>query len=586
MEMGEGRFARAARLEDVQRAGCVPVSLNGHTLALFAHEDRIYAVDNRCPHMGFPLHRGSVRDGILTCHWHHARFDLATGGTFDLWADDVRTFPVEIREGEVWVDVSPRKDPSRHQRDKLRDGLERGLGLVIAKTVIGLLAAGEDPAEPFRIGIEFGTGHRAAGWGPGLTTLTCLMNLIPYLGPEDRSRALYHGLSDVAADCAGSPPRHRIRPLPGRASDLGTIRRWFREFVEVRDADGAERCIASALGAGAEPRQIADMLFTAATDHRYLDGGHLLDFTNKAFEALDVAGWELAEAVLGSLAPGYAQAERMEESNSWRHPIDLVEIVEAAFDAIWDAARAGKRRQGTWSGPEALASVLLGQDPRAIADSLLDGLRQGATAVDLASAVSSAAALRIAHFARSNEFGDWDTALHTFTFANAVEQGLRRLGDDPAGEPPLLLRGVFDAAMSVYLDRFLNVPPARLPEPADLGDPEELLRDLADLLDRQQQVDEAGTLVARYLGSGGPPERLLAALGGLLLRENRNFHTTQMVEAAFQQFRHLRSTPAATHVLIAAARYLAAHAPTMRSQEQTFQIAYRLHRGDRLYGDV
>jgi hypothetical protein len=59
-----------------------------------------------------------------------------------------------------------------------------------------------------------------------------------------------------------------------------------------------------------------------------------------------------------------------------------------------------------------------------------------------------------------------------------------------------------------------------------------------------------------------------------------------MVEAALQQFRNLRGTAAGAHILIAAARYLAAHAPTMRSQEQTFQIAYRLHRGDRLYGDV
>jgi len=41
--------------------------------------------------MGFPLDRGSVEDGILTCHWHHARFDFASGCTFDLWADDVPT---------------------------------------------------------------------------------------------------------------------------------------------------------------------------------------------------------------------------------------------------------------------------------------------------------------------------------------------------------------------------------------------------------------------------------------------------------------------------------------------------------------
>jgi nitrite reductase/ring-hydroxylating ferredoxin subunit len=63
-----------------------------------------FALDNRCPHMGFPLERGSVEDGILTCHWHHARFELASGCTFDLWADDVPTCPVEIRAGgEIWV---------------------------------------------------------------------------------------------------------------------------------------------------------------------------------------------------------------------------------------------------------------------------------------------------------------------------------------------------------------------------------------------------------------------------------------------------------------------------------------------------
>jgi nitrite reductase/ring-hydroxylating ferredoxin subunit len=44
----------------------------------------VFALDNRSPHMGFPLERGSIEDGILTCHWHHARFDLETGYTFAL----------------------------------------------------------------------------------------------------------------------------------------------------------------------------------------------------------------------------------------------------------------------------------------------------------------------------------------------------------------------------------------------------------------------------------------------------------------------------------------------------------------------
>src|SRR4051812_22086484 len=145
---------RAASVEDVERLGCVVTHVGGRTLALFAHDGAVHAVDNRCPHMGFPLHRGTLQDGILTCHWHHARFDLETGGTFDQWADDVDVFPVELRDGEVWVDVAGRGDPLEHHRRRLRDGLERNLALVIAKAAIALVDGGADAVEPYRIGLE------------------------------------------------------------------------------------------------------------------------------------------------------------------------------------------------------------------------------------------------------------------------------------------------------------------------------------------------------------------------------------------------------------------------------------------------
>ena len=581
----EARFVRAAALADVQEAGCTAVHANGHTIALFAYGDKIYAVDNRCPHMGFPLDRGTVRDGILTCHWHHARFDLETGGTFDQFADDVRAFPVEVRDGAVWVDVISRRDPRQHQQERLQVGLERDLSLVISKAVLVLLDEGGDPVAPFRAGLEFGAKYRQAGWGQGLTMLACFMNMLPHLNAEDRPRALYHGLSAVATDTAGSPPRFPVRPLPDATTDIATLKRWFRRFIEVRDDEGAERCIISAIRAGADDKQMADMLFAAVTDHRYIQVGHPADFTNKAFEALDVAGWEYAEPALASLVSGYAGASRMEESNAWRNPIDLIAILDAAFDRLPQILEDGRlARQGNgqgWRGRDDLVPMLLGDAPQAIAEALLAALAVGATEVELASAVSYAAALRIARFHTSNEFGDWDTALHTFTFANAVEQGLRRA---PSVE---LLRGVFDAAMSVYLDRFLNIPAARIPQPnGRLDNPANLLEQLPTLLDRQQQVNQAGELVGRYLYGDGAPEPLLALLGSLLLREDRDFHTIQTVEAAFNQYRLLRGTEAGAHALIAAARYLAAHSPTVRAQGQTYQIAYRLHRGDRLFEEA
>ena len=573
--METARRKRAASLEELEARGRLVVGVEGHTICLLAEGGEVHAVDNRCPHMGFPLHRGSVADGILTCHWHHARFDLCTGGTFDQWADELRRFPVEVEDGEIYVDVTPLRDPVEHQRKRLQVGLERDIALVVAKAAIVLADADLSGADAFRAGLDFGVERRGGGWFRGLTTLSCLMNLVPRLESEERAAALYHGLADVASDSAGEEPRFPLEPLPGAEVDPARLARWFRRFVEVRDAEGAERALVSAVRSGASQAELADMLFAAATDHRYLDGGHTLDFVNKALEALDTAGWERAEAVLASLPAQLAFAERMEEANSWRNPVDLVALLEDAFERL-PGALASPR--GGWEGRAQLVETLLSDDPSGILEALLVALREGATEVELASAVSFAAATRIARFPTSNEFGDWDTALHTFTFANAVEQGLRRSAS------PELVRGVLDAAMSVYLDRFLNVPATRLPEPQG-GEPETLLAGLRELLDRQQQVDEAGQLVASYLGAGGEAERLVAELGACLLREDRNFHTIQCVEAGVRQHELLNGTEEAGLPLLAAARYLAAHASTSRSQRQTYEIARRLHRGERIYED-
>jgi nitrite reductase/ring-hydroxylating ferredoxin subunit len=577
-------YFRAASLADLAEGGVMTVSLDGHQIALFRTPEGVFAVDNRCPHMGFPLDRGTVKDCILTCHWHHARFDLHSGGAFDPWADDVRAFPTKVEGGGIFVDLAPRGDLRRHRVERLRDGIERNLSLVIGKSVIAMLDETGDAREPFRIGLEFGTHYRRDGWGAGLTTLTCMMNLIPHLRGEDRARAMFHGLCSVANDCDGNPPRFEMRPLPGGGASIAEIKRWLRRFTEVRDTEGAERCIVSAVRTAGSPRVVADMMFAAVTDHRYLDGGHTLDFTNKAFEALGHAGWDLAEPVLASLARGYAAGDRMEESNAWRNPIDLVAILENAFEAIPGALAQGRDAARRWSDLEALVKVILGDDPNAIVDASLAALREGCTPADLAGVVAYAASLRVARFPISNEFGDWDTAHHSFTFANAVHQSIRRV------ESPELVRGILDAAMTVYLDRFLNVPATRLPELNGAGhkdgrSPADRLAELPALLDRQQQVNQAAAMVAGYLGAGGEPDALIATLGSVLLREDRDFHAIQDVEAAVRQVSILKGTPAAAHVLIAATRYLAAHAPTARAQAQTYQIALRLNRGEHVFDE-
>lgn len=577
-------WTKAVAVAELRAAGRMVLPLGGRSVLLLAEAgERISALDNRCPHMGFPLHRGSFQDGILTCHWHHARFDVESGGTFDLWACDVDTFGVEVRGDEVWVQLPSENGAADEERRRLQVGMEQNLSFVIAKSAIALTQRGKDPVVPFRVALQFGVRHRHAGWGAGLTMHTAFMNLRPYLTVDDRSRAMYQGLAAVSREVAGNPPRFPVEPLPGSQADFDRLMRWFRRFVEVRDAEGAERCVASAVRGGADANQIARMLFAAATDHRYIDIGHPLDFTNKAFEALDHVGYGEAELVLGSLVRNYTAARRMEEDNAWRHPIDLVDLVEDAIEKLPAAFTAGKKCRDDWTGQNELVSLLLADGPHDTIGALLEALREGASGEQLAATVCHAAALRIAQFPTTNEFSDWDTALHTFTFANAVHQGLRRI------DSLELLRGVLDAAMSVYLDRFLNVPAVRLPQSdGAMHDEECSLELLSELLDQRHSVQAAAQWVADYLrpDAGRDPQALLSAIGGLLLREDRDFHTIQCVEAAFRQYSLAEDSPNASHFLIAAARYLAAHAPTMRAQEQTFQIAQRLHRGESMFEEA
>lgn len=572
-------LVKVAPLSDFDAVGCKTVQVNGHVVALFKYGEQFYAVDNRCPHMGFPLDTGTVKDGILVCHWHHARFDLTSGGTFDLWADDVRSFPVAVQDDHLWVDTTPPTGIVEKQTRRLYVGLERDIPLVLGKAVMILLDASGDPVESFRVGIDFGTRFRQDGWGQGLTMHTCFMNMLPNLNAADHARALYQGLSAVARDSANHPARFTVDPLPSDETDLATLKRWFRRFIEVRDPVGAERCVVSAIRAGADDRQMADMLFAAATDHRYIDIGHPLDFTNKAFEALDIVGWDMAEQVLTSLVRGYATAMRSEESNAWRSPIDLIELLAAAFEQLPVALAEGADKDGVISAD--LTPTLHRDDPAATIEALLAELRSGVTPTVLAREVAYAAALRIARFHTSNEFPDWDTALHTFTFANAVHEGLRRTH---SADPTLgldLIRGVFDAAMSIYLDRFLNIPAAKLPSAN--GQMPNLQADLSARLNQQQQVNQSAQIVADALGHGVDSAELLATIGKMLLREDRDFHTIQSVEAAMKLYGYLEGSAEGGHVLIACTRYLAAHAPTVRAQGQTYAIAQRLHKGDKLF---
>ncbi|NOU95787.1 Rieske 2Fe-2S domain-containing protein [Paenibacillus sp. LMG 31456] len=583
--MSSAEWVLAGTLEELKTSGSKVIKGG---IAVFYHEDKVAAVDNRCPHLGFPLHLGSVCNGVLTCHWHHARFDVCSGGTLDPWADDVPAYDIKIEGNEVWVNAKSRNtDTIEKLKRRLQEGLEQNIGIVIAKAVVGLVESGVPADAIVRIGIEFGT-SQGTGWGSGLTILTAMRSVLSKLDKPGQILALYHGLVHVARASSGRAPRHLLGPMPTAGAHADRLLEWYRSCVEVRDTQGAEKVLLTAISNGVPIERLAEMMLISVTDHFYLDGGHTFDFHNKAFEALEYTGADSVERILASLVPLVGDPARSEELHHWQAPVDLVSPLRQAFERIQKQKQRDISEQEDLLDEEAFVELVLSDRPIETVERIVELIVAGEAPVRLARLITVAAAERIVRFHTQNDFRDWVAVLHTFTYAHAVHERLHR------SQETLLNRALFYGAMAVYHDRFLNVPRANRPKISDKeetdgrgggGSPEELL----GLLDQRQQVNEAASWVAEYLRAKGSPEVLLNTLGHCLLREDAEFHTFQMYEAAVAEYGHweTRSDAFAEYaketILLACTRYLAAHAPTARELPHTAKIAWRLYRGERLF---
>ena len=565
---------------ELKRQGVIVVAGAQRRIAVFADGEAVYAVENNCPHMGFPLDRGSVQDGMLTCHWHQARFDLRSGCTFDLWADDVPRYESWIDAGDVFVAAEPSVVfDVAHHRARLLRGMEQNIGLVQAKSILALLTDAAAVERIVRSAIDFASANLTQ-MTEGITRLACVVRLHPYLSKDTAYQALYYAIRAIANEASGSPPRRARAPLDER-HDLATLKRWLRQWVQTRHRDGAERTALTGLRE-LSATQMADLIFTAATERLYANGGHELESCNKIFELVEWLGADEAPKLVPLLMEGLTDARGREESTNWHHPIELVEPLRALEARLPDVLE--RADDPAWAPDDALTQTILGDDPLATIERLEAALRAGAPARLVARQVAYAAALRLARFATSNEVTDWFNPQHTFVYCNGAYQAVARAAT------PDVVRGVFHGAMSVYMDRYLNVPPARLPRERrtreDLPDSEQGLRQaLLKELDQRANVERVADIVSRWVALERPLPGLIDALTFATVREDLDFHSLQVLEAAVNQCRAWDGIAGTQRedILVGVARNLAAHCPTRRAGQQTAIIAERLHRGEKMF---
>ena len=96
-------WVRVADINEIDEGQIRTVTVDGKSIVLTSHDGEIGALDARCPHQGGPLDQGSIERGLLRCPWHGWGFDPLTGEAVEGGSHDVPSYPVEVRDGGVYI---------------------------------------------------------------------------------------------------------------------------------------------------------------------------------------------------------------------------------------------------------------------------------------------------------------------------------------------------------------------------------------------------------------------------------------------------------------------------------------------------
>jgi nitrite reductase/ring-hydroxylating ferredoxin subunit len=427
--------------EQLTAKGSAVVRRGGKQLALFETPEGIFACNNRCPHEGYPLREGTL-DGscILTCNWHNWKFDLKTGAN-QYGGDGLRVYPVELRGGDVWVDIT---DPPFEARRatimaNLREAFDDHEYDRIAREIARLRLLGGDPADAVAEAIlwsyerfEFGWTHAYAGAADWLTLYDEHAN-----DPETQLICLLEIVGHIADDTL----REENYPYGESVRDYDED--GFVKAMEDEDEDTVMAMLRGGLAAGLSFPEFERGLCRAALAH-YAAFGHCMIYVTKAGKLIERFGDRVAEPLLLSLARHTLYSRREDQIPEFRHYAEALES--------WGQGRNGAAPEaGEFKGLNPKKAMKLAArhgkgDPEALYRALLAANADNMLHYDMAYQRQTDMNIR-------DNVG-WLDFTHTITFANAARKTCTKYPD--LWPYALLQMACFSGRNDAYTDADLD----------------------------------------------------------------------------------------------------------------------------------
>lgn len=493
-------------LEDIPEGRPVLRKAGGQRFACVRANGSVHAVDDRCPHQGYPLSQGEVRDGVLTCQWHNWKFELGSGECL-FGGEAVRRYPTRIESGRVHLNPAidagreaarlraglaealRRDEPDRALREALRLGefvkcLDEG---ALGRLAVGFEALARDGAER----AEYGFDH-------GLAAFADLVTWVGrgWVGAEEAFVAASHAIAEPSRRLPPRrPPGAAVPPPPDDALDPARVGEALA--AERRDeAEARVRAIVRANGAGAALGALVPFIARHLFDY-----GHSVIFTAKAAE-IAARFPALAEEVFGALTASLAWATADTSLPPFTATREALARLDETPEQPASAPSFGREERAAYE-----RAVLSGE--RAAARATLEALGRGASAERLLRATAHAAAVRLAHFDDTwerrvdAEVGVLDVT-HAVTFAEGALSLIPAAGARDAARLALIA--------AAFVGKLKNA------ERADPGDP----------APHSSAPDLASALAAR------DPGRALAIARAMGPDERRGAYATIAPFAAFE----------------------------------------------------
>ncbi|HEY0520245.1 MAG TPA: Rieske 2Fe-2S domain-containing protein, partial [Ilumatobacteraceae bacterium] len=377
-----------AHIDDLAVGSMKMVRVDDRRLCLIRTSDGVFALDHACPHEGYGMTQGSLDGNLITCAWHNWKFKV-DDGTCVVGEEDINTHLAVIADDGA-VQVTLRRPDPNALRPKLfaslRRGIERDYIGQVSRDVVRLLKADSNPGELVWEAVQFGAPRAEFGWGHSIASATDCLSMVDLYDGDQRALPIVQAIAGIT-----ETERHRpLNPLPEPARVLpADPLAEFRRAVESEQLDSAQALLRGAIHAGHTADDLRPWFTAVASDH-LLSYGHGAIYCQKAFELLDLIGWERADTVLPHLVPTIVYGTRE----------DLLPYMRPFMRALARTDLDGLARERVDDGwiDGSLLSTLLGKDRSATVPAVANAMRDGAGVDGVLDVVVAAVAERMMRY--------------------------------------------------------------------------------------------------------------------------------------------------------------------------------------------